>query len=166
MSDLLKALHKRNLRRKARKFYRAMKQTLQMEQMLWEKVREIDRRGDCSVTVNGEYELQDGFGFRLLNEDEILNGEPFPIHPACILNIAKNRPIIHNRASKQRAPQRKAPQWDHLNRRPTTRAGYTCINIPEPLINPPNAEQSLLTDYAIIFACFILLALIMFFTID
>ena len=170
MSELLKKLHKRNLRRKAKKFYRAMKETLEMEKMLWDQISDIDRRGDSIVV--GEYQLKDGFGFRLLNEDEVLTGEPFPIHPICIANIAKKRPVVHNTRLQGRCSRR----YGRLqNRRPpyllrTTGNQYELPN--DFRINMPltanftarnqTGEQSTLDNFVIFVVSFSLLALVFY----
>ena len=108
------------------------------------------------METNAAYNLQDGFGFRLLNEDEILTGEAFPLHPVCIFNIAKKLPVIHNCAPRQRAPKR-----HQLNRRPE----YNSISMPQPLNSTSNGKEITLIDYAIWVACFSLFALVMFLTV-
>ena len=127
MSELQRRMQKRHLRRKAREFYRAMKESMALEQMLWKKVKQIDQRGD-EMWIDGNYELQDGWGFRLLNEDEVLTGQTFPIEVAWIANLAREQP----KSSKKRKRNSRAKR---LNRcmpiTQITAQNATCIQMPE-----------------------------------
>ena len=101
MSELQRRIQKRDLKRKAKVCYRAMKDSLHLEHMLLRKITEIDQRGD-QFWSHGQYEHADGWGFRLLNEDEILTGQAFPIEAEWIAKFATN-----NRNTKKPKRSRK-----------------------------------------------------------
>ena len=124
MSELQRRMQKRDLKRKARAFYRAMHESMALEQMIWNKVKEIDQRGD-EMWIDGKYELQDGWGFRLLNEDEVLTGQTFPIEAAWIANLACKQP----KTSKKRKRKRRARKVNRIM--PITTPNATCIRMPE-----------------------------------
>ena len=85
MSELQRRIQKRDLKRKAKAFYRAMKESLYLKHMFLNRISDIDQRGDHFWSQR-EYELADGWGFRLFND--LWAGQSLPIEARWIANFA------------------------------------------------------------------------------
>ncbi len=130
MSELQRRIQERDLKRKARAFYHSMQESMSLERMLWRKVKDIDQRGD-EFWIDGQYQLEDGWGFRLLNEDEVLTGQAFPIDLKWIAQIAFGK---SKQTKTKRKRMRRARKCKRRVRPPlmsTTTPNATYIRMPD-----------------------------------